>query len=143
MDEVVTVNAVRRSDRHRHAVQRHRMALAHLAESSARTAAGSHEVFGDDLDEIDRDGRMILEEVAIMRLSQTKAKDGNGHGRLTIEESGRARTRPDRSELFHLGQAAACGGAFFGSQFLEPDALAAVLALAVVMRGLAVGGAFA
>lgn len=76
--EVRAVEPVGRTDRHRDAVQRDRIKIAHVAQNLAGLAAIDHENFRNHLDEIDRDAG--FEEIGIMRLAQAEAKAVKGVG---------------------------------------------------------------
>ena len=88
--EILEIQWVRAADGERHAVHDDRVSLGNLIEHVARSAAGVHEVFRNDLEPVD--GWMVLENVRVMNAAQPD----------TQTEVGMPQTRRSSIRLVHL-----------------------------------------
>ena len=80
MVQIIEVQSRRRSYRHRNAVHRYRIKVANRIKGVERSSAGDHEVFRNNLDEIDRD--RSGEKITIMFFAKAKAKTAKGWNRV-------------------------------------------------------------
>src|SRR6476660_5538070 len=90
------------SDRHRHAVHHHGVALANPIERAQRLAAGQHVVLADDLEPVDR--RIAVQDLVVMLVAQaeTEAEEGRlGRRGRTVCKRGRRSTRQSACDV-HL-----------------------------------------
>src|SRR6202166_3639368 len=142
--KVFKIDGIGAADRERHAVHDEREALAYALQVVQRLAAGHQIVLRDDFEPVD--GVRLVEHGLIMRGSEAQAKTGKFHGCRLCGQGPGVSLAPGPMTLSAIGLLGSGGLRlrFFavGLRHGRPAlALAAVHALATVLRPLALGHA--
>src|SRR5260370_28924420 len=149
--QVIAIERVGRTERHRDPVHHDRITIAHGGQHFERAATVDHKIFGDDLEPIDR--RHRVEHVSIMLAAEAEAeaktgKIGDVHrARIAMDDSVRQQSPADATvaarRLLRLDVAALLRTIGGTRSHHEALAFAGVLPLARALRTLARALAFA